>query len=78
MGMGLRDELIPFDYQKQSIKYAYSLLGMDMDTAQFKHEGVSKNKNKEGIELMIFIHSGGHRWPAEQTQMIVDFFKRQI
>ncbi|MBI3563533.1 MAG: hypothetical protein HY080_17650 [Gammaproteobacteria bacterium] len=26
---------------------------------------------------MSFIHSGGHIWPAEQTHMIVDFFKRQ-
>lgn len=76
MGMGMRDELIPFAFQQESIKYACDLLGMD--PVQFEHEGVSRNKNKDGVELMIFIHSGGHRWPAEQTRMIVDFFKRQI
>ena len=76
MGMGVRVELIPFDSQKQSIKYACTLLGMD--SAQFEHEGVSKNKNKDGVELMTFIHPVWHRWPAEQTRMIVDFFKRQI
>jgi len=76
MGMGMRDELIPFADQKQSIRLACNLLGLPQ--TQFEHEGISRNENKNGIELMTFIHSGGHRWPEEQTRMIVDFFKRQI
>lgn len=76
IGMGMRDELIPFATQKQSIKLACNLL--DINPAQLEHEGVGRIKNKDGIELMTFIHSRGHRWPEEQTRMIVDFFKRQI
>jgi len=76
MGMGIRDELIPFDDQKQSIRLACVLLRLPL--TKFEREGVSRSVNKDGIELMTFIHPGGHRWPEEQTQMIVDFFKRQI
>jgi polyhydroxybutyrate depolymerase len=76
MGMGIRDELIPFEEQKQSIRLACNLLGLTPN--QFEHEGATRSVNKEAIELMTFIHPGGHRWPEEQTQMIVDFFKRQI
>jgi polyhydroxybutyrate depolymerase len=76
MGMGIHDELIPFEDQKQSIKLACNLLGLAL--SQFDHEGANRSVNKDGIELMTFIHPGGHRWPEEQTQMIVDFFKRQI
>jgi polyhydroxybutyrate depolymerase len=76
MGMGIHDELIPFEDQKQSIKLACNLLGLSL--TQFEHEGANRSVNKDGIELMTFIHPGGHRWPEEQTKMIVDFFKRQL
>lgn len=76
MGMGLRDELIPFATQRLSIKYAATRFGMG--PVQTDHAGVSLYKSKNGIELMTFIHHGGHSWPAEQTPMMVEFFKRQI
>ena len=75
MGMGIHDDLVPFDWQRQSIKYAAIRFGINPDT--IKPTGVSLASNKNGIELMTFIHPDGHVWPAEQTRMIVDFFKRQ-
>jgi len=40
-------------------------------------EGVHAQVSRDGQELMTFIHPGGHVWPAGQTRMIVDFFRRQ-
>lgn len=75
MGMGMQDDVIPYDWQRQSIRYAAARFGIrHSDVA---HEGINAARNPGGIELMTFIHRGGHNWPAAQTRLIVDFFKRQ-
>lgn len=75
MGMGMQDDVIPYDWQRQSIRYAAARFGMRH--SEVGHEGIHAVKNPGGIELMTFIHRGGHEWPAEQTRLIIDFFKRQ-
>lgn len=75
MGMGIHDDVIPFDWQRQSIKYAAARFGIRQ--RDLEHDGINLARNPNGIELMTFIHGGGHSWPAEQTRLIVDFFKRQ-
>jgi polyhydroxybutyrate depolymerase len=75
MGMGIQDEVIPFDWQRQSIKYAAARFGIS--EVKVKRDEINLARNINGIELMTFIHRGGHSWPAKQTQLIVDFFKRQ-
>jgi len=76
MGMGMRDELIPFTQQRKSIQYATTRFGMAPVRAD--QPGVNLYRNKNGIELMTAIYTSGHTWPAEQSQLIVDFFKRQL
>lgn len=75
MGMGIKDDVVPFNWQRRSIKYAATRFGIN--PGAIKQTGVSLVRNKNGIELMSFIHQGGHIWPDKQTQLIVAFFKRQ-
>jgi polyhydroxybutyrate depolymerase len=75
MGMGIRDDVVSFDWQRRSIKYAAMRFGIK--SSELKRTGISLTKNNDGIELVTFIHDGGHIWPAEQTRMIISFFKRQ-
>ena len=76
MGMGMRDELIQFDIQKQSITYAAKRFGIA--DAETNYAGLYTYNNRDGIELTAFIHPGGHTWPPQQTRLMVDFFKRQM
>lgn len=75
MGMGVQDDVIPFDWQRQSIKYAAARFGIS--ELEVNREGINLARNPGGIELMTFIHRAGHNWPAEQTKLIVEFLKRQ-
>ena len=75
MGMGKRDDVVPLDWQRRSIKYASTRFGIS--SVETKQTGVSMVRNNNGVELMSFIHDGGHIWPTEQTKMIVTFLRRQ-
>ncbi|QAU32901.1 hypothetical protein [Janthinobacterium sp. 17J80-10] len=76
MGMGLHDDMIPFDWQRQSIKYAAARFGIA--PSEVERPGINSAKSQDGIELMTFIHRGGHIWPAEQTRLIVEFFRGKM
>ncbi len=75
MSMGRRDEIIPFDWQKQSIGYARKLLKTEAGkAAEF---GYTRSETAaDGMELMTYVHPGGHVWPDVQTRLTVEFFKR--
>lgn len=73
-GMGIRDELVPFNWQRQSIQRAANRYGIA--SVESEQAGFHQARNKDGIELTSFMHRGGHSWPAEQTRMIVEFFQR--
>lgn len=75
MGMGVHDDLAPFAWQQQSIKYAADLL--NIRSIDFTYDGVRGAKNRNGLELLTLIHQGGHIWPIGQTRLIVEFLKRQ-
>lgn len=75
MGMGVHDDLVPFAWQQQSIKYAADLL--DIRSIDFTYDGVRGAKNSNGLELLTLVHQGGHIWPNGQTRLIVEFLKRQ-
>lgn len=74
LGMGLNDEVVPFDWQKRSLGFAARCLGIS--PAPPGRQGVWAAANEAGQGLVSFVHGGGHVWPAEQTRMIVDFFQR--
>ncbi len=76
MGMGLADDVVPFASQRPSIQYAATRFGIPC-AGSTEAAGITLVRNNNGIELMPYIHSGGHVWPAEQTALIVAFFKWQ-
>ncbi len=76
MGMGLTDNVVPFTTQQPSIQYAATRFGIPC-AGSTEAAGITLVRNGSGIELMPYIHSGGHVWPAEQTALIVAFFKWQ-
>ncbi len=73
MGMGKEDNLIKFDRQKMSIKYAINRFDMTLEKDIKK--GVKLYKDKTGKKLLSYIHDRGHIWPKEQTKDIISFFK---
>jgi polyhydroxybutyrate depolymerase len=75
ISMGRRDEIIPFEWQRQSIDYARKLLKTDPKrAAEF---GYTRSESGAGeLELMTYVHPGGHIWPEVQTRLTVEFFKR--
>jgi len=76
MGMGLADDVVPFATQQPSIQYAATRFGIPC-AGSTEAAGITLVRNGSGIELMPYIHNGGHVWPAEQTALIVAFFKWQ-
>lgn len=76
MGMGLIDDVVPFATQRPSIQYAATRFGIPC-AGSTEAAGITLVRNSSGIELMPYIHKGGHVWPAEQTALIVAFFKWQ-
>ena len=75
MAMGVNDEVVSFDWQRRSIGYAVKRFGLGQIDGE--HVGARSVRNADGVELMVFIHDKGHAWPAEQSLMMVEFFKRQ-
>ena len=75
MSMGRRDQVIPFEWQKQSIDHARKLLKTDAGkAAEFAY--TRSETGPDGLELMTYVHPGGHVWPDVQTRLSVEFFKR--
>ena len=75
MSMGRRDDVIPFAEQKPSIGYARKLL--KTDTGKVAEFGYTRSETgPDGLELMTYVHPGGHVWPEVQTRLSVEFFKR--
>lgn len=75
MSMGRRDEIIPFASQWPSIEYARKRLKTQSGSA-FEYGYLRSEQGADGMELMTFIHPGGHVWPDGQTRHTVNFFKR--
>lgn len=84
MSMGVQDTTVDFaTLQLPSIGYARALLGLP---GQSWSPGLNSQFNQAGLELMTYIHPYGHDWPrpgssypglvVDQSQLIVDFFKR--
>ena len=75
LSMGRRDDIIPFESQWPSIEYARKLL--NTDPAHASEFGFTRSESGPGgLELMTYVHPGGHVWPQVQTRLTVEFFKR--
>lgn len=75
MVMGRNDLLVPFQSQQASAEVARKQL--KTDAAKAKTEGYLTVEPGPGdVELVTYVHPGGHRWEPGATPHIVDFFKR--
>lgn len=72
---GEKDPLVPIAGMRASIGAARQLL--ETDAAKGKTDGLLRTEQgKNGIELVTYIHPGGHGWPEAATPLVVGFFKR--
>jgi len=74
MAMGVADRIVPFAMQQRSIGIAarrFGIAGVDDATP-----GARTMAGRDGSELALLIHPGGHAWPHDQTRRMVAFFRR--
>lgn len=67
------DPLVKFDWQARMLDYVLKLNGCGPrrpDTT-----GYTTYPSSKGAEVAIYLHSGGHRYPAAAPELIVKFFQ---
>jgi polyhydroxybutyrate depolymerase len=70
---GEKDELVRFPWQKLMIKVLCRT--NQCDAGQAKADGLIRYESAIGAPVEVYVHPGGHRYPAKATAMIVTFFK---
>ena len=73
--IGENDTVSLFENQFPSIQLARTLLGTDESTA-ITDGYMSTETNPTGLELISYIHPGGHEFPPEALPLVIEFFKR--
>lgn len=74
---GEKDPLVPFRIQQISIEVARKVLKTDQSRA--KVFGVERTEpGPNGIELVTYVHSGGHEFPVEALPGVINFFQRHL
>jgi polyhydroxybutyrate depolymerase len=74
---GEKDPIVPFQTQQNSIELARELLKTDQSKA--KVDGFERTEpGANGVELVTYIHSGGHEFPVAALPTVVKFFQRHI
>lgn len=75
---GETDPLVKYDWQKRSMDAVKKLNGCDADGTPWAKSGTlvgTRYASKTGTPLVTLIHPGGHGFPAEAPELIVNFFK---
>lgn len=75
MIMGEADRIVPIRGQLYSVNLARERLRVDPGSAR-KNGWLSVEKGIDGVELVTYIHPGGHEWPKQATPCMIEFFKR--
>lgn len=69
-----QDELVKFAWQERMLDYVLKLNGC----GAFKPDAMGSTvyPSKSGNEVVVYLHSGGHRYPSDVApELIVKFFK---
>ncbi len=75
MILGEQDRVAPFNGQLRSVELARELLRTDASKA--RTEGLARTEpGRDGTELVVYIHPGGHEYPEDATPLVVKFFER--
>jgi polyhydroxybutyrate depolymerase len=74
---GEKDPIVPFQSQQFSIALARKLL--KADAAKAKVNGFERTEpGVNGVELVTYIHPGGHEFPVEALPRVINFFQRHV
>ncbi|MEO6244883.1 MAG: esterase [Opitutaceae bacterium] len=71
---GTNDELVKFAWQKLTLDALIRINQCD-PKGEPVGKGLTLHASKIGAPVMTYIHAGTHKYPAEATAFIVDFFK---
>lgn len=73
---GEKDSVVDFQGQKRQIDALAAAYGVDKESA--KTRGYFRfGTGKDGVEVVTYLHPGGHEWPEAVREELVRFFKRQ-
>jgi len=74
---GEKDPLVPFQTQQLSIELARKRLKTDQSKA--KVNGFERTETgANGVELVTYVHSGGHELPLDALPSVIKFFQRHV
>jgi polyhydroxybutyrate depolymerase len=68
-----QDPLVKFSWQARMIDYVLKLNGCG--PRQPDTDGYRSYASSKGVDVAIYLHSGGHRYPAAAPELIVEFFQ---
>jgi polyhydroxybutyrate depolymerase len=71
---GAKDPLVKFEWQRATMDKLLKLNGCDAEGTGWG-ENSKLYASKTGTPLVLFIHPGGHEYPAGAPEQIVKFFK---
>ena len=72
---GRQDPIVPYAGMRMSITAAQRILGLQ-DAKETTNGNLKKLTSGSGMELVTYVHPGGHEFPTDQIPEIVEFFKR--
>jgi polyhydroxybutyrate depolymerase len=71
-----QDPLVKFVWQASMIDHVLKLNGCDVRNPDA--DGYTSYPSSRGDGVATYLHSRGHRYPDEATEIIVTFFKAQV
>ena len=71
---GEKDELVKYEWQRAM--YDALWRRFECSPPQKNDKGLFIADSKSGAHLVAFVHTGGHTFPPEAPQLIVDFFQQ--
>lgn len=69
-----KDPLVKYEWQQQTIAAVRALNGCE-EKGQEWAPGCTLYPSPKGTPVVVFLHAGGHKYPAEGPALIVKFFK---
>ncbi len=72
--MGEGDTVVPTEAQKKVLELIKEFNGCEGEGEELA-EGVTLYESTKGAPIVVFVHGGGHKYPARGPALIVKFFK---
>lgn len=76
--MGRNDPLVKPEWQKITYNKMLRVNGCNIPEGTKLDDNITFYKGKDGNDFELFIHDGGHEYPKNANQPIIDFFKKHV